>query len=135
MNYKTTEIYLNLDWSEMDLFGHINNVAYFKYVQAARVNYCESVGINTFNPNIKQSFAVATSTCNFKQPLYYPETILIKTTIEWVKNSSFKLNHRIYNSKNSLVADASDVIVLFDYDTHLKIHISDILKANMLGTN
>ncbi|MCE3258723.1 MAG: hypothetical protein K0S12_364, partial [Bacteroidetes bacterium] len=37
-DYKT-EIKIQLDWSEMDLFGHVNNVAYFKYIQAARVNY------------------------------------------------------------------------------------------------
>ena len=134
MEYKATQIHLKIDWSEMDLFGHVNNVAYFKYMQAARVNYCESVGINTFDVNIKQSFAVANSTCDFKQPLYYPETISVTTTIEWIKNSSFKLIHAIYNSKNNLVATASDVIVLFDYATHLKINISERIKTKMQQT-
>ncbi len=131
MQYKTTQIHLRIDWSEMDLFGHVNNVAYFKYIQATRVNYCESVGINTFDATIKQSFAVANSTCDFKQPLYYPEAISLSTTIEWIKNSSFKLIHTIYNSKNDLAATASDVIVLFDYATHLKINISESIKAKM----
>ena len=58
---KTITLEIKLDWSEMDLFGHINNVAYFKYAQSARVNYLESVGINTANPEIKNSFAVAHS--------------------------------------------------------------------------
>lgn len=134
MEYKATQIHLKIDWSEMDLFGHVNNVAYFKYIQAARVNYCESVGINTFDANTKQSFAVANSTCDFKQPLYYPEIIGVTTTIEWIKNSSFKLTHAIYNSKNNLVATASDVIVLFDYATHLKINISESIKIKMQQT-
>lgn len=37
-NYNTS-LELRIDWSEMDLFGHVNNVAFFKYVQASRVNY------------------------------------------------------------------------------------------------
>ena len=37
---------LRLDWSEMDLFGHINNVSYFKYIQASRVHYWEQSGIS-----------------------------------------------------------------------------------------
>lgn len=38
---------MRLDWSEMDMFGHINNVMYAKFVQAARVNYWEMVGLNS----------------------------------------------------------------------------------------
>jgi len=116
----------------MDLFGHVNNVAYFKYVQAARVNYCESVGINTYNPNIKQSFAVAASNCEFKQPLYYPEEICIISSVEWIKNTSFKLIHCIYNSKKALVATANDIIVLFDYSANTKMNVSEQIKDKML---
>lgn len=36
---------LRIDWSELDLFGHVNNVAYFKYIQASRVNYWELSGL------------------------------------------------------------------------------------------
>ncbi len=131
MKYITIIINIKIDWSDMDLFGHINNVAYFKYMQSARVNYCECVGINTYNSNIKQSFAVASSNCDFKQPLYYPENITINSAVEWIKNSSFKLIHTIYNSKNELVANAYDIIVLFDYETHNKINISESIKNKM----
>ncbi len=36
---------LRIDWSEIDLFGHVNNVATLKYVQAARVNCLEALGL------------------------------------------------------------------------------------------
>lgn len=42
---RTLAVQLRLDWSEMDLFGHINNVAYFKYLQAARVHFWEEMGL------------------------------------------------------------------------------------------
>ena len=30
-----TQITLRIDWSELDLFGHVNNVAFHKYAQTA----------------------------------------------------------------------------------------------------
>ncbi len=36
---------IRIDWSEIDLFGHINNLAIMKYVQSARVNYLELIGL------------------------------------------------------------------------------------------
>lgn len=42
-DYKT-EINLRIDWSDIDLLGHVNNVSYFRYIQASRVNYLELTG-------------------------------------------------------------------------------------------
>jgi len=39
MSVFPSKLPIRIDWSEMDLFGHVNNVMYFKYIQASRVNY------------------------------------------------------------------------------------------------
>jgi acyl-CoA thioester hydrolase len=127
------ELEIKIDWSEMDLFGHINNVAYFKYVQAARVNYLEQVGINTSDPENKLSFAVAVSSCQFKRPLYFPGNIIVKTKTDWIKNSSIQLTHIILNEKGEVAAEAIDVIVLFDYATQTKVGVSDVVKKKIGG--
>lgn len=44
MNYPV-KLELRIDWSELDLFGHVNNVAFLKYVQASRINYWETIGV------------------------------------------------------------------------------------------
>lgn len=128
-----TQLSIRLDWSEMDLFGHINNVAYFKYVQAARVNYLELVGINTADPDNKLSFAVAASSCQFKKPLYFPETIVVKTKTDWIKNTSLQLNHVIVNERGETAAEATDVIVLFDYASHTKTNIPEPVRKKLEG--
>lgn len=127
-----TEIKIKLDWSEMDLFGHINNVAYFKYIQAARVNYCELVGINTYNPEQKLSFAVAATNCQFKKPLYYPGEIVVKTKVAWIKNSSLQLDHVIINQNNEVSAEGSDVIVIFDYAANTKVNVPAGVKEKIV---
>ena len=123
---------IRIDWSEMDLFGHINNVAYFKYVQSARVNFLETIGINTANPDNKISFVLAHSSCNYRQPLYFPDEIVVKTKTDWVKNSSMQLNHVIYNSKKEVCAEAIDIIVLYDYAAHSKLSIPQEIKEKVL---
>ena len=36
---------LRIDWSELDAYGHVNNVMIMKYMQAARVHYWEELGL------------------------------------------------------------------------------------------
>lgn len=127
----STEISIQLDWSEMDLFGHINNVAYFKYVQAARVHYLELAGINTADPANKLSFSVAASSCQFKKPLYFPETIKVHTQTDWIKNTSLQLSHRIVNQQGEICAEATDVIVLFDYTAQSKMAIPEPVRKKL----
>jgi acyl-CoA thioester hydrolase len=128
MSYNT-EIKLQLDWSEMDLFGHVNNVAYFKYIQAARVNYCELIGINTYRSDQKLSFAVAASSCQFKKPLHYPGSIIVKTKADWVKNTSLQLTHLIIDQHGDVSAEGTDVLVIFDYETSSKIQIPEHTRS------
>lgn len=129
MESYNVHVKINLDWSEMDLFGHINNVAYFKYIQAARVAYCERVGINTRRPEDKLSFAVAASSCKFKKPLFYPGEIVVKTKVNWIKNSSLQLEHIILDSDGNIAAEAEDVLVIFDYHTNSKVSVPPGVRA------
>ncbi|MBS1774274.1 MAG: acyl-CoA thioesterase [Bacteroidetes bacterium] len=118
---------LRLDWSEMDLFGHINNVSYFKYVQAARVNYWETIGINSLKEDGIGPMLLSTS-CRFQKPLFYPGNIVIESSVTYMKNTSFGISHRILNSDNELAAEAEDVIVMYDFDANEKVLISDALR-------
>jgi acyl-CoA thioester hydrolase len=115
------ELKLRIDWSEMDLFGHVNNVMYAKYIQAARVNFMEKVGIVKSYEEQKLGFMVAATSILFYKPLFYPGNITMKTTVKETKNTSFILEHDIYNQENELCARGEDVIVYFDFNKHEKL--------------
>jgi hypothetical protein len=53
MNESKVKLELRIDWSEIDLFGHVNNLAILKYIQAARVNYLEKIGLMQLRSSIK----------------------------------------------------------------------------------
>lgn len=128
-----TKLKLRIDWSDLDVFGHVNNVSFFKYIQAARVNYCESIGLTSLNEKDKWSFIVASTNCKFKKSLEFPGNIEVKSEVEWIKNSSFQLNHIIYNENGEIAAEASDVLLVYDYEFKIKVTISEDLRAKMIS--
>jgi acyl-CoA thioester hydrolase len=120
---------LRLDWSEMDLFGHINNVAYFKYVQASRVNYWELTGLAASFSETKIGPILLSTACQFLKPLYYPGDIVVEARIEFMKTTSFGIHHRIINAEGNVAAEAHDVIVNYDFNKNEKTPISEAFKT------
>lgn len=123
---------LRIDWSEMDLFGHVNNVMFMKYVQASRVNFWEQSGFYEEFKNGGAGPILASVNCQFLKPLFYPGKIQVQTSVEFVKTTSFGLKHHIYNDINEKVAEANDVIVVFDFNRNEKQPISDHLREILL---
>jgi acyl-CoA thioester hydrolase len=70
-----TKIILRIDWSELDTFGHVNNVMFMKYVQTARLNYVEVIGLMNLYRTKNIGFMVAETNCQYKKELQYPGKI------------------------------------------------------------
>lgn len=126
-----TKITIAVDWADLDLFGHVNNVAFFKYVQSARVNYCELIGLTALNNTNKLSFMVASSQCQFKKPLLYPNKIIVSCKTTWIKNSSFQLNYLINLEDGTIIAEAEDVLVVFNHQLKIKALLNDEMRVKI----
>ncbi len=119
---------LRIDWSELDLFGHVNNVMFLKYVQAARVNYWEQIGLYKEFLATKKGPMLASVNCNFKKPLFFPGEVLIRTRMEFIKTTSFGFHHELWDDKGELAAEAHDVMVYFDFNTNEKLSFPETLR-------
>ncbi len=119
---------LRIDWSELDYFGHVNNVSFFKYIQAARVNYWEQAGINTMHRETNVGPMLASSKCDFKQPLFFPGQVIIHSRMEFIRNTSFGIHHQLKNDKGETVAEAHDVMVMFDFTTNKKVAFPESIR-------
>lgn len=126
-----TQHSLRVDWADLDLFGHVNNVAFFRYIQSARVHYCESIGLTSVNDRDKLSFMVASSQCRFKKPLFYPNGIVVHIKADWLKNSSLQLAYRVTDRSDDLVAEGEDVLVVFDHHKKEKVTIPESLRETI----
>lgn len=122
---------IRLDWSEMDMFGHINNVSFFKFTQASRVNYWEASKFDSDFKTKRHGPLLVSAACQFKKPLFYPGNITVEARVEFIKNSSFGIEHRILNDKNEVCAEAHDVMVLFDFNKNESIPIPQYAREAM----
>jgi acyl-CoA thioester hydrolase len=125
------ELNIRIDWSELDLYGHVNNVMIFKYVQAARINYCEKIGMDTLNQKEKPGFIVAASNVLYKKKVLYPGQLKIESHVNWIKNTSFQIDHVIYNEHKEVLVEAYDVIVVYDYDKDGKSPVTPDLRKSI----
>jgi len=119
---------IRLDWSELDMFGHINNVMFFKFIQASRVNYWEKSGFNNDYVTKKIGPLLVSSSCQFRKPLFYPGNIITEARVEFIKNTSMGIQHRILNEKGEIAAEAQDVIVLYDFAKNETVTISPHIR-------
>src|SRR5512133_3422532 len=90
---------LRIDWSETDVFGHINNLAIMKYAQAGRVELLEVTGLMNSYAEVRKGPIIASVKCQFIKPMFYPGNVTVYSKVEFIRNTSFGLHHAICNEK------------------------------------
>ena len=87
---------VHLRWGDMDIFKHINNVAYVGYLEDARVSLLASAG---FAPDL-DGFGqlVVRHESDYVKPLVYqPEPIQMTVWIESMGNSSYVIAYSMHD--------------------------------------
>ncbi len=118
---------LRIDWSDLDRFGHVNNIAYFQYIQAARVCYWEAVGLMHIYNTTNVGPILASTKCDFRKQLHYPGTVTVRTSLASTGRTSFTLRHLLVDETGDVAAEGTDVIVLYDFTTGKKMAVRDVL--------
>lgn len=117
-------------WGEQDLFGHVNNIVYFRYFESVRMHYLERIGVLRSHKENGQGVILASTTCDFLRPVEWPQTLHVRTGTAKVGNTSFTMIYRITDEQQRLVAEGSSVLVMYDYNAALKMPIpQDIREA------
>ncbi len=121
---------LRLDWADLDVFGHVNNIAYFRFVQSSRIAFLNCINLFDFYEQENIGPILLSCKCDFKKPLQYPGSIRCHSQLEFLGNSSFGLQHEIIDlSDNVIAAEAHDVIVLYDFQKGKSTTIPDDLRS------
>ncbi len=125
MNFEDypVKLKLRIDWSELDYFGHVNNVSFYKYIQAARVNVWDRVGMRQYHLDHNVGPMLAECVCRFKRPLFFPGEVTIHSQIAFMKNTSFGFEHILTNERGETAAEANDVMVMYDFNADRKMSI------------
>jgi acyl-CoA thioester hydrolase len=112
----TTHVYpCRVRWSDVDVYGHVNNVKYFEYVQEARISFMRSLAEDTLVGH--STWVVARQDVDYRRPMVFrPEPYAIHTRVTRIGTSSYDLQADILDG-DVLLARARTVVVAFDQDT------------------
>ena len=130
---------ISVQWGEMDAFNHVNNVMYIRWCETARISLFREIWGET-GINMKEILdgngvgpILANFNINYKLPLTYPDEVTINTNVSQIGNTSFKLNQALFSKKsgNTLVADATSVVVMVNYISGDKFTLNQNIKSEL----
>ena len=119
----------NVAWGDMDAFGHVNNVMYYRYVESARINYFDA--LNIFEQKVLT--VVASNQCKYLRPVFYPDQLKIAVRVDELRNSAMRMTYQLFSTaQNALVATAEAVIVCVDQENMQKAAIPEDIREKIL---
>jgi acyl-CoA thioester hydrolase len=117
----------------MDAFQHINNVAYFRYLESTRIAYMEKFGMMQVMRQTNIGPILASAQCQFKVPLYYPDTVISGALVTDVESDRFSIDHRLVSRRlEKIAAQGKSVVVYYDYQKKQKAPIPDEIKRCLI---
>jgi len=103
-------------WSDMDAYGHVNNVQFLTYVEEARVEMFKSVPLSGVD-QVAAGILVAASDIKYRRPLLHRHApVPIDVWVTKIGAAHFTLGYQVYDDDGGVVyATASSTMVPYDF--------------------
>jgi acyl-CoA thioester hydrolase len=124
---KTYSTSIELRFSDLDAYGHVNSAVYFTYLETARVKL-----FNDFFREVSQHgifTLVARAECEFKIPVTLYDEVIVTLWMAKIGRSSFDLEYRLHDSSDRTYATARTTMVCFDSIKNKTVAIPESIKA------
>jgi len=107
---------INVQWGEMDAFRHVNNVAYVRWGETARIDYFIKIGLINSIPE-KSGYApiLGFQSVKYITPLEYPDIIQIGTRVEEIREDRIIFRSYYFSGKkNRLTTIMVHEVIIID---------------------
>lgn len=119
---------LSVRFSDLDAYGHVNNVKYFEYFQEARIDYMRGIWRGVPKETPRTPFVVAHTSVDYRVPIVFrTEPYAVHSWLSHVGNSSFVIEAEIEDG-DKVLARARVVLVTFDEKTQKAAPAPDAYK-------
>lgn len=121
-----------LVWGEMDAFQHLNNTAYFRYFESARIAYFERLKLLEYMEATGVGPILASTSCRFKIPLTYPDNVSVGARVSKIEDDRFTMEYYVVSHKHqNIAAEGIGLIVSFNYKENKKALLPSELKQRI----
>lgn len=99
-------------WMDNDVYGHVNNVTYYSYFDSTINRYLiEHGGLDIHSSKIVGY--VVSSSCQFRRPVAYPDSISVGLRVSKLGNSSVTYELGIFRESEEEAAAYGQVVHVF----------------------
>lgn len=103
-------------WGDMDAYGHVNNAAYFRWFESVRICYFSAIGWIPTLAEAQVGPILAHTSCTYRTPLAYPDTVLLGATVGEVLGDRFTMRYQVVSERlGTVAAHGEGRVVAFDY--------------------
>lgn len=120
-------------WSDLDALGHVNNLAFLDYVQEARIDALEQLGVHLEGPS--DGPVVVNIQCNYRRVLHHPATVRVDTELTVASPRRLLMRHRLLDAHqlDVLYADAEVTVVWLDLSSGRSTGLPESLLHQLSG--
>lgn len=86
-------------FADIDMLGHVNNNAYFSYMDLGKMDYFRSISGGEFSVNDLRAVIVNVN-CDFYEPSYLSEQLQVWTAVTHIGNRSFVVEQRVVDAES-----------------------------------
>jgi acyl-CoA thioester hydrolase len=117
-------------WGEMDAFGHVNNIVYFRYFESARIAYLDAIG---FRGGPDGGPILASTQCRFRRALEYPDRVHVGARTTRLEKDRFTMDYVIVSERmQDIAAQGGGVVVAYDYEQRRPTVVPPAVRSRIL---
>lgn len=119
---------VQIRFSDVDQFGHMNNSVYFSLYDLAKTTYFKDV-FGELHDWSKFAVVVANINANFLAPVFFSDELIVETAMVHIGNKSMTLQQRAVNKRSGVVkCECRTVMVGYDVATKEPVPIPESYK-------
>jgi acyl-CoA thioester hydrolase len=119
-------------YADIDAQRHLNNVAYFTFMEHARVHYLQEAGLWQGKDFGLIGMILAETSCIYTAPAFLGETVTVWARVSQLGNKSFQFEYRLETERGQ-IATGRSVQVCYDYARQQSIPMPDQWRERIIA--
>jgi len=124
---------IEVRWGEMDAYQHVNNTAYLRYMEVARIQWLDSLPGSWDSP--EHGPAVVNINCDFRREIRFPCTVRVFLKVSQASEKRMLNHYRICDAEDESVvyAEAEATLVWIDKRNRRSIPLPSAVVNSLAG--
>ncbi len=123
---------ITVAWGEMDALKHVNNVAYFRYFEIARIDFLSRLGMLDNINHQAIGPVLSDNNARYKRPVTFPDTLTVGVHVGELLDDRFTLHYTVFSQAQQAVTTLGhSQVVMFDFKTGQKAPLGETLTTKL----